>query len=51
MLGLPSRPVTFGLGEHDRFDSLEVTWPGGGKQPVAPDRVRVDALTVIEEEP
>ena len=40
-------PVTFGLGKTERIDSLEITWPGGGKQMVEPPRV--DRLFIIEQ--
>ncbi len=40
-------PVTIGLGRADRFDALEITWPGGQKQSVA--QARLDATTVIEQ--
>ena len=40
-------PVTIGLGRVDKVESVEVFWPGGGKQAVTP--VRIDATTVIEE--
>jgi hypothetical protein len=42
-------PVTIGLGTRDHFDSLEVTWPGGDKQTVPREQVRLDGVTVIEE--
>lgn len=40
-------PVTIGLGRVDKVESVEVFWPGGGKQAVSP--VRIDATAVIEE--
>jgi hypothetical protein len=40
-------PVTFGLGRFEQIDSLEITWPGGGKQVVEPRRV--DRLCVIKQ--
>ena len=40
-------PVTIGLGTAERIDSLEITWPSGTKQPVAPPPL--DRLTIITE--
>jgi enediyne biosynthesis protein E4 len=40
-------PVTIGLGSADKFDDIEITWPGGQVQKVA--NARVDALTVVEQ--
>ena len=40
-------PVTIGLGSADKFDDVEITWPGGQVQKVA--NARVDALTVVEQ--
>jgi hypothetical protein len=37
-------PVTFGLGKHDRVDSVEIRWPGGHRQQLGalePDRLHV----------
>src|SRR5205814_6056536 len=39
-------PVTIGLGNADRFDSIEITWPGGSTQKVSPE---IDRLTVVTE--
>jgi hypothetical protein len=41
-------PVTFGLGNHDRLEALDITWPGGVRQSVPPPSV--DQLMVIEED-
>ena len=41
-------PVTFGLGEADKVDSLVVTWPGGQKQTVKIEQV--DTMVTIEQE-
>ncbi len=40
-------PVTFGLGLNDRIDALEITWPGGALQAVAPPPV--DRLIIVEQ--
>ncbi len=40
-------PVTFGLGDALRVDSLTVTWPGGGEQRVEVEAV--DALVVVKQ--
>lgn len=40
-------PVTIGLGTAERIDSLEITWPSGTKQPVAPPPL--DRLMIITE--
>jgi enediyne biosynthesis protein E4 len=42
-------PITIGLGAADKFDAIEITWPGGQVQKVT--NARVDALTVIEQTP
>ncbi len=42
-------PVTIGLGDAKEVDALEITWPGGQTQKIAP--VRMDALTVIQQSP
>jgi len=39
--------VTFGLGKSSQVEALEITWPSGTKQTVAP--VTTDRTTVIEE--
>lgn len=39
-------PVTIGLGTATKPDAVEITWPAGGTQQVAPN---VDALTVVTE--
>ena len=38
-------PVTFGLGNATQVDALEITWPDGTVQKVAPPPI--DKLTVI----
>ena len=40
-------PVTIGLGKADRFEVLEVIWPGGERQSVS--QAQLDRLTVIEQ--
>jgi hypothetical protein len=40
-------PVTFGLGPTNRADSVEITWPGGGKQTLKD--LPLDRLTVIQQ--
>lgn len=40
-------PVTIGLGEATKVDSVEITWPGGAVQKIAPPPL--DRLTVITE--
>lgn len=44
-------PITVGLGQRDRIDRLEVIWPGGTRQEINPHDVRLDGVTVIEENP
>ena len=39
--------LTFGLGAAARVDSVEITWPGGAVQKVAP--VRIDAVNIVRE--
>ena len=41
-------PVTIGLGKADRFEDLEVIWPGGQKQKIT--HARLEAVTVVEQE-
>jgi enediyne biosynthesis protein E4 len=43
-------PATFGLGQRDTIDSIEITWPGGHKQQIDPSRVLLHTTTIIEEE-
>lgn len=43
-------PVTFGLGTHETIDTIEVIWPGGKRQTIAPSAVKLDVLTEIKEE-
>jgi len=40
-------PVTIGLGELTKLDSLEISWPGGRKQTLG--EVQIDRLNTIEE--
>jgi hypothetical protein len=40
-------PVTFGLGSSRKVDSLEITWPSGQEQTIAPDKI--DTTLTIEE--
>jgi len=42
-------PVTIGLGEDARVDTVEVVWPGGTVQAVSD--LRVDALTTVQQSP
>ena len=39
--------LTFGLGNSVKVDTLEITWPGGQKQTVVPEKV--DTLLTVEE--
>jgi hypothetical protein len=39
-------PVTIGLGNSDKVDQVEITWPSGLVQKVSPE---IDRLTVITE--
>ena len=43
-------PVTFGLGKSSRVDALEIHWPGNRVQKVPTERLRMDAMNVVEEE-
>lgn len=43
-------PVTFGLGKASRVDEIEIVWPRNRVQKVPVERVRIDAMNVIEEE-
>jgi len=40
-------PVTIGLGQSARPDSVEITWPGGSVQKI--DTVNLDAITIVTE--
>lgn len=40
-------PVTIGLGEADKVDSVEITWPSGATQKINPPPI--DQLTVVTE--
>jgi hypothetical protein len=40
-------PVTFGLGDAVRADSVEIRWPNGRVQNVA--NLKIDALNVVQE--
>lgn len=40
-------PVTFGLGNSEKVDSVEIVWPGGNKQKVT---APVDRYTVVTEQ-
>jgi hypothetical protein len=42
-------PVTIGLGAATHPDSVEITWPGGQKQPL--NNVKLDALTTVRQSP
>jgi hypothetical protein len=42
-------PLTFGLGDASRVDSLQVTWPNGKTQDVAVGDA-VDTVLVVEQE-
>ena len=41
-------PITIGLGQAERFDELEVVWPGGQRQKVS--QARMDGTTVVVQE-
>ena len=40
-------PLTIGLGASDKFDGLEIVWPGGQVQKVS--NARVDSATIVEQ--
>jgi|GEM_PF-4751519 len=40
-------PVTIGIGDHERIDTLEIIWPGGKIQNVVPPPT--DSFAVIVE--
>jgi enediyne biosynthesis protein E4 len=40
-------PVTFGLGNAAKLESLEITWPSGQKQTLTPEKI--DTLLTVEE--
>ncbi|MBX3745309.1 MAG: CRTAC1 family protein [Verrucomicrobiae bacterium] len=42
-------PVTFGLGRNRRVDDIEIHWPSGIRQRLAPQDIRINALTEIRE--
>lgn len=42
-------PVTFGLGQAQKIDSIQIKWPGGAVQKVAPPANVNTALTITEE--
>ncbi len=42
-------PVTFGLGPNPRVDEVEITWPSGIRQRLAPDEIRLGKLNEIRE--
>jgi hypothetical protein len=42
-------PVTIGLGDATKVDSVEITWPGGGTQKISPPPL-LNRLTVISEQ-
>jgi hypothetical protein len=44
-------PITIGLGTRTQLGDLEVIWPGGKRQTVASNQLRLDSLAVIEEAP
>ena len=39
-------PVTFGLGDADKVESVEIVWPSGAKQRLLPP---LDRLTIVTE--
>jgi hypothetical protein len=41
-------PLTFGLGQGERIDSLEIRWPGGRAQTAT--HLKLDALNVVRQE-
>jgi hypothetical protein len=40
-------PLTFGLGNHDHVESVQIQWPGGRTQAVGD--LKIDALNVVRE--
>ena len=46
--GSSDRRVHFGLGDEDRVERLEITWPGGGRQIL--EEVPIDQVLVVREE-
>jgi len=40
-------PVTIGLGQADKVDSVEIVWPGGASQKIPPPPI--DCVTVVTE--
>ncbi len=42
-------PVTIGLGAADRVDEVQILWPGGAPQKIAPEQIRIDGLTILEQ--
>jgi len=43
-------PLTFGLGQADKVESVTIHWPDGTKQPVPPERVGINRLSRIVQE-
>lgn len=43
--------VTFGLGAADHVDGVEIIWPGGSKQKLPAEKVRLDGVSVVEQSP
>jgi hypothetical protein len=39
-------PVTIGLGDATKPESVEIVWPGGGTQQVSP---QIDQVTIVTE--
>lgn len=42
-------PLTFGLGANARLEEVEIVWPSGIRQKLAPGTLRIDALNEIRE--
>lgn len=46
-LSQSEQPVTFGLGRDDRIDGVEIKWPDGKTQTLAPGEVQLNQLNVL----
>jgi enediyne biosynthesis protein E4 len=48
-LSQSERTLTFGLGTASQIDAIEIVWPGGRIQSVAPGDVALNTLSLIQE--